>query len=102
MRFLNGRRRATALVGLVAMVGALVVLPCTIAAATAVAAGSVTGYSFALTQPITYRPAPTASVSSVVTQTGTSAARAGNTVNLTGVNWDDSPPATFTLQLCNT
>lgn len=76
-------------------------IPCTITAATATAAGSYTGpnYNFQAAAVITYKPPVSASVSSVTGQSGTAAARAGNTVNLTGTNWDDA--ATISGTLCD-
>jgi len=80
-------------------------LPCTITAATATTAGSYTGpgYNFQAAAVIVYRPAPTASITSITGQTGTAAARAGNVINLTGSNWDaTSTTVTGTLALCDT
>jgi hypothetical protein len=76
-------------------------LPCTLNGATATAAGQYTGPgSFSISTPITYKPPVSASISSVTGQTGTSAARSGNTLNLTGATWDASvAPA---ASLCTT
>jgi hypothetical protein len=76
-------------------------IPCTITAATATTGGSYTGpgYNFQAAAVITYKPPVSASVSSVTGQSGTAAARSGNTVNLTGSNWDDA--ATISGTLCD-
>ena len=79
-------------------------LPCTVVASPATAAGAYTGAgTFQVAAPISYRPPATASITSVTGQNGTSAARAGNTINLTGSNWDDTvSPVTGTMALCST
>lgn len=76
-------------------------LPCNLSAATATGAGQYSGVgSFSISTPISYKPPVSASISSVTGQTGTSAARSGDTLNVTGATWD--PSAAPAASLCTT
>ena len=78
--------------------GTTVPIPCTIAVSPATLGGPYSDSAYPATEIISYKPAATFTVDSVDTQTGTSAARRGDTINVSGSNWDAS--ATLTAQLC--
>ena len=78
--------------------GTTVPVPCTIAVSPATLGGAYSDSAYPATTYISYKPAATFTVDSVDTQTGTSAARRGDTINVSGSNWDAS--TTLTAELC--
>lgn len=78
-------------------VGGAITSPCIVTVAEADALQNTYGQ---VAVPITYRPAATVSITAVTGQTGTQAARAGNTLSIAGGNWDAG--GTLTAELCAT
>jgi hypothetical protein len=85
-------------------VGGAITNPCTVAVAEADATQPVPNVYGQTVVPITYRPPSTVAITSVTGQNAgvTTAARSGNTLNISGINWDhNETSATVAASLCN-